>query len=117
ALTHRPQNYKGLREEYAGLEESFRQGGLVKTLGKVPLLAISAADAPKVPGVSAEWLRNFIVEVGKLHDDLATLSTRGRRIVLPGNHGSMVTEKANAELVARQILGVVHEAAEYRALR
>ncbi|MDB5367724.1 MAG: alpha/beta hydrolase, partial [Rhodospirillales bacterium] len=33
ALTHRPQNYKGMREEYAGLEESFRQGGLVRTLG------------------------------------------------------------------------------------
>jgi pimeloyl-ACP methyl ester carboxylesterase len=117
ALTYRAQTYKGLREEFLGLEDSFRQGGLLKSLGDLPLLVISAGETPTVPGVSDQWLHDFLAAVGKLHDDLATLSTHGRRIVLPGNHISLVVQKDNAEKVAEAILELVHQAADVRSLQ
>jgi pimeloyl-ACP methyl ester carboxylesterase len=117
SLTHRAQSYKGMGEEMRSLEDSFRQGGQVKTLGNLPLLVISAGDIPSVPGISEQWLRDFLVAVGSLHEDLATLSSRGRRIVLPGNHMSLVVQKDNAAKVVAAMLDFVREAATARPLQ
>ncbi|GIL38937.1 alpha/beta hydrolase [Roseiterribacter gracilis] len=117
ALTHRAQTYKGAREELLGLEDSFRQGGLVTTLGDRPLLVISAAEIPEIPGISAQWGEEFLRQVGALHQELASLSSRGRRIVLPGAHVTMVVQKDHASQVVSAILEVVDEAAALPPLR
>lgn len=82
-------------DEYAVAGRSARQAGALEDLGDLPLVVLTADR-----GNAAGW--------EEAQDELATLSTNSRHLVVPGaTHASLVEDEEHAAAVGSAILDVV----------
>jgi hypothetical protein len=101
-----PRHLDAAGDEVALLDDSLAQARIVRTLSDLPLLVITAEQNEEVDG--AAW--------NALQDELARLSSRGRRVVIAGaDQATILTDHTSAEKVAQAIAQFV--AAIPRAVR
>jgi pimeloyl-ACP methyl ester carboxylesterase len=98
--------------EMAAWEQTAAQARAARRLGELPLAVISAAETEPLSPERRVRLQ--------LHEELASLSSRGSHQVLAGTtHGSLVTNRAHAAQVAESVRQLVElaGAGEKRTLR
>ena len=100
-LSHRPQTYTTGLKESKLFEQSAQQALACGTLGKLPLLVISAAKIVDRAQRST-WLN--------LQKNLATLSSDSRQLILEGaGHGTLVTHAEWAKHAAQAIISRIQD--------
>ena len=111
ALVNASHSYRGVREEIEGFTDTLAQARVASDFGAKPLIVISAGDLPPVPNVTEEQRAAFQAKLAELHEEIAHLSTHGRRVVVPGaNHVTLVDSKSGADRAAAYIVELVRAA-------
>ena len=83
AFAFSPRSAATVADEMARLDESAAQVRNARPFGDLPLIVLSAGQVAPIPGVSQADLDAFQrVWLSELQSDLATLSTRGRQVVV-----------------------------------
>ena len=85
------------------------RAGQTKNLDSLPVLVFTATEQYKES--QKEKYRNQGIDPDeqieiwfKMQKELKELSTNGKQIVIESNHGSIITEKENAEIINKEIL-------------
>jgi pimeloyl-ACP methyl ester carboxylesterase len=87
--------YRSLRDEFAELPTSLAQARSLQSLGRRPLVVVTAARDAQVG-----WL--------PLQERMATLSTNSSHRVVPYTHDALVNDQAAAQTSSQAIRDVVH---------
>lgn len=107
--------YKTASAEFSGRQASNGQAAQVRSLGDLPLIVISAGKwdiPPKATEEQKAVIDRFAKGLNQLHEQYATLSTRGRRIVVPAaDHMTLIADPPHAAQVIQQIIEIVPGAA------
>lgn len=93
-----PRHLDTAGDEVALLDNSLDQARVVRTLGDLPLLVVTAEQNEEVDGVA--W--------NTLQEEMVQLAQRGRRVVIAGaDQATLLTDRTSAEKVAQAIAAFV----------
>lgn len=110
-----PTSIKSLADEAGAVHASLARAGELRTFGNRPLIVLTAgneqsADQLKMMKLEPEHGRLLLEVTVKLHDDLASWSTRGRNEVVAGaDHYIQLTHPAAVVAAVRDAVGAVVE--------
>lgn len=94
--------------EGRAIEESLSQAAAAGSLGSRPLVVISQAPDPGGPAGQDPRARADLLTLAELHEDLARLSSRGRRVVASGSGHYIFVDRPDVVITAvRDVVAAV----------
>lgn len=105
-LNNRTENIDAVKAEMAGIPATMKQGLVAGTLGDRPIVVLTAAekfaDGMLPPELDPEVFQQSWF---KLQKEIASLSSHSKHVYMKeANHGSIVTDKKNADIVSKHVL-------------
>lgn len=113
-----PRSLGPMLDEWAAIDETFRQAGTLRSLGDRPLVVLTAAAPYEAAdlatmGLTREQGQQLQSVWFDLHRDEASWSSRGREIRLEGAHHYIQFERPDAVVDAvREVIGCVRAVTE-----
>jgi len=107
-------HFRGQIKEMEFLGSAFQQSKTIRNFGSTPIRVFTAAG--EIPEMNKVIMRKmgmnpdtFQPKWFKMQKEIAEISTNGKQINIDGNHFSIFTKEANADMICNEILILLRE--------